>query len=282
MTQKSIIISDKDNYKNSLKFSSFEYINKYSLLIKEYLAQCKEKIVFKNKNYHHLVITRGLYTIDHIFCFLLLYTKNIELTHYHTHKSLYYYIEFISQIGDNNNSFLQLNSTDAVLFILKKTLFDIELSDAAYSKTDSIKINNIKTYIQILNEYIGNELHNNIYGDQFNADLNINFKINQYINSLYVKYDDEAQYGEWLDLCLDFIKSIGKQGKQGKQCKQCKQGKQCKQCKQGKNNTLFLHFLKKITIKDLDVGSLKDKMNKPIYNDYKIMPSSKFINWLCN
>jgi hypothetical protein len=261
MTQKNIIITNKDNYKNSLKYSSIEYIKKYLLLINEYLAQCAEKIIFKNKNYHHLVITRGLNTLEHIFCFLLLYTKNIELTHYHTHKSLYYYIEFISQIGDNNNSFLQLNSTDAVLFILKKTLFDIELSDADYSEDDSTKINNIKIYIQVLNEYISNELYNNIYGPEFNSEININFKFIQYINSLYVKCNNETIYGEWLELCYNFIKSIKKLEN---------------------NNTIFLQFLKKITNKELSIIPIKERIDKPIYNEYKLMSANKMINWLCN
>ena len=56
---------------------------------------------------------------------LLLYTKNLELVNYHCQKSYYYYVEFIGQIGDDNHSFLQLNSKDATLFVYKKTIFEI-------------------------------------------------------------------------------------------------------------------------------------------------------------
>ena len=55
------------------------------------------------------------------YTFLLLYTRNLELSIYHTQKSILYYIEFIGQIGDDNHSFLKLNSKDATLFVFKKT-----------------------------------------------------------------------------------------------------------------------------------------------------------------
>ena len=46
--------------------------------------------------------------------------KNLSLTLYHCKKSFLYYVEFISQIGDEGNSYLQLNTKDAILFIYKK------------------------------------------------------------------------------------------------------------------------------------------------------------------
>ena len=56
-----------------------------------------------------------------------MYTKNIELTMFHSKKALYYYIEFIGQISDVSvhHSYLQLNSKDATLFVYKKTIYDI-------------------------------------------------------------------------------------------------------------------------------------------------------------
>ena len=56
---------------------------------------------------------------------LFLYTKNLNMTFYNCQKSYVYYIEFISQIGDESHSYLQLNSKDASLFAFKKTIFDI-------------------------------------------------------------------------------------------------------------------------------------------------------------
>ena len=46
-----------------------------------------------------------------------------------------YYVEFIGQIGDINHSYLQLNSKDAMLFIYKKTIFEL---NNEYRKTFSL------------------------------------------------------------------------------------------------------------------------------------------------
>ena len=54
-----------------------------------------------------------------------MYTKNLDLTVYHCKKAYLFYVEFIGQIGDDNNSYLQLNSKDATLFVYKKTIFEI-------------------------------------------------------------------------------------------------------------------------------------------------------------
>ena len=56
---------------------------------------------------------------------LYMYTKNLEITMHHCKKAYCYYVEFIGQIGDDNHSFLQLNSKDATLFVYKKTIFEI-------------------------------------------------------------------------------------------------------------------------------------------------------------
>ena len=69
------------------------------------------------------VYLKGVESLTYIFNMLIMYTKNLSLTYYHCEKSLFYYIEFIGQIGDDNHSFLQLSSKDAILFIYKKTIF---------------------------------------------------------------------------------------------------------------------------------------------------------------
>ena len=86
-----------------------------------------------------------------------MYTKNIELAIYHSKRAYIYYVEFIGQIGDDKNSYLQLNSKDATLFVYKKTLFEInndfrknfELNNedkTVLDLTDSLN----KVYTQIL------------------------------------------------------------------------------------------------------------------------------------
>ena len=114
-----------ENYKQtldvSLKIISYTYIN----IISEFLLHISENIVIQDKQYYIFIVKRGLDTIKHIFNILLLYTKNLDLTIHHTKKAFLFYVEFIGQIGQDNHSYLQLNSKDAILFVYKKTIFDI-------------------------------------------------------------------------------------------------------------------------------------------------------------
>ena len=102
-------IYDIENYKNS--FSSLQYKNFTKLfieLINEFLIHLCDKILLQNQSKYFFVLQRGLETITHIFRNLLLYTKNIELTIYHCKRAYIYYVEFIGQIGDDKNTYLQL------------------------------------------------------------------------------------------------------------------------------------------------------------------------------
>ena len=68
------------------------------------------------------------------------------MIHKHLNKSFLYYIEFIEQIGEEGNTFLQLSSKDAVLFVYKKTLFEINTDykkNMEYTKEESETINEI-------------------------------------------------------------------------------------------------------------------------------------------
>ena len=84
-----------------------------------------EKINIKNKQYYIFIFERGIETLIHVFSMIFFYTKNLDLTFYHSQKAYYFYIEFIEQISDDNITFLQLSSKDAVMFVYKKTIFEL-------------------------------------------------------------------------------------------------------------------------------------------------------------
>ena len=151
-------LSNIDNYKAQLTNSSSEVFVKYLGVISEYLAQCVEALYIRDDAYYKYIIMQGVNTISHVFKILLLYTNNLELTYYHCQKSFYYYVEFIGQIGDDNHSFLQLNSKDASLFVYKKTIFNInnEYRKEFASMIDvNIVTNNVGYLIKIYNKMIG-------------------------------------------------------------------------------------------------------------------------------
>ena len=83
-----------------------------------------ENIKLQNQIYLKFIVIRGLETITNVFSIILYYTKNIDLTYFQCQKSFYYYIEFIGQISEEQHSFLQLNSRDAITYVYKKTLVD--------------------------------------------------------------------------------------------------------------------------------------------------------------
>lgn len=113
------------NYKPIIENSVSEILTKFVEVIVEYMRFISEKISMKNKIYYRFIFERGIETLIHVFTFMLYYTKNLELTFYHTQKAYYFYIEFIEQISHDNVTFLQLSSRDATLFVYKKTIFEL-------------------------------------------------------------------------------------------------------------------------------------------------------------
>ena len=131
-----------ENYNSSLNVAANDILNKYNLLIIEYF-----KLNIKGIK----ELGRGLETISHVFEIMLYYTKNLELTYYHSQKAFYFYGEFISQIIEDPNNYLQLSSKDATLFVYKKTIFEI---NAQIQKGVKILTELDKTKLDILNSYI--------------------------------------------------------------------------------------------------------------------------------
>ena len=131
-----------ENYNANLNSTINDILNKYNLLITEYF-----KLNIKGVKEW----MRGLETISHVFEIMLFYTKNLELTYYHSQKAFYFYGEFISQIIEDPNNYLQLSSKDATLFVYKKTIFEI---NAQIQKSVKILTEIDKTKLDILNSYV--------------------------------------------------------------------------------------------------------------------------------
>jgi hypothetical protein len=146
-------ISDTDNYNQDFEFSETKtYVGGYVELINEYMLYVVDNMIIQDDAYLLFLIQRGVETIMHCFKFLLMYTKNLELTIYQCKKALYYYIEFIGQISDVSlqHSYLQLNSKDATLFVYKKTIYDI---NNVYRKK-FIQSNNDKQFLNSISNII--------------------------------------------------------------------------------------------------------------------------------
>ena len=114
-----------ENYNKTLNNTLQEILPNFMNIMTEYMKFISEKITMKKKAYYLFIVERGIDTLIHVFSMIFYYTKNLPLTIYHTQKAYYFYIEFIEQISDDNVTFLQLSSRDAVLFVYKKTIYDL-------------------------------------------------------------------------------------------------------------------------------------------------------------
>jgi copper chaperone CopZ len=119
------VLYNTDNYKSTIHNTAQDILAKISIIIIEYMRLISEKINIKNKQYYIFIFERGIETLIHVFTMIFYYTKNLDLTFYHSQKAYYFYIEFIEQISDDNITFLKLSSKDAVMFVYKKTIFDL-------------------------------------------------------------------------------------------------------------------------------------------------------------
>jgi hypothetical protein len=142
------------SFNTELNKTVIEIVHQYVEIVKEYYAFIGENKNIIHKPKYPFLLARGLDTVSHVFFMILLYTKNIDLTSYHSQKSFYLYVEFIEQIIDVQNTFLHLSSRDACTFVYKKTIYEMNAECRKYEhdeKTDA-QFQLIHTYIQIYKE----------------------------------------------------------------------------------------------------------------------------------
>jgi hypothetical protein len=141
-------LNNFENYKSTINDTVQDIIEKYYLLINEYLNFISDNVGFKNISYTKFIIERGLETITHVYSILLYYTRNLDVAYFHGQKAFYFYVEFIEQISEDKHSFLQLSSRDASMFVYKKTIF--ELNGDIRKTIEPLTINDIEK-LDVLN-----------------------------------------------------------------------------------------------------------------------------------
>lgn len=167
------MLGNVSNYKHTIENSVTDILTKFVNVVIEYMRFISEKIRTKNKCYYHFIFERGLETIIHIFSLMLHYTKNIDITFYYTQKAYYCYIEFIEQITDENAKFLQLSSRDAILFVYKKTLFELNNDYIKNKLTITEKEKHILLQVSAYVNVYKNIIMRTITHTEFNCDIKI-------------------------------------------------------------------------------------------------------------
>jgi hypothetical protein len=174
-------LHSSENYKKELDCELSHVTESLSKLFIDYFKYIIEHIKIKRPNFSKFIILRGLDTIINVFHHLLLYTKNLDLTYFHCQKAFYFYVEFVSQISDDEKIFLQLTSRDATTYVYKKTIYDISLE---FRKLNENISDYTKLKLNIINNCIN--LYKTLLSYIINNDLNNEESINK-INDIYKK-----------------------------------------------------------------------------------------------
>jgi hypothetical protein len=194
-----------DNYRAEYETNEKEMFGKYMQIVAEFCGQSEESINVKSLEYFKYVVIRGLETITHVYRMLLLYTRNVELSFYNCKKALYYYLEFIGQIGDEGHEFLKLTSTDAALFVYKKTVFSINHNHRKeYDEKDNIDqiitTDNLFTLTEIFLTCFRYIIENNV--DDNKSQLGTCLKSIADYSATLVAYQEEGKQYNYKLKCL--------------------------------------------------------------------------------
>jgi len=213
ITNKDLIYSlhDTQNFKKELDCEITDVANKLSQLFIDYLKFIIENIQFKQLHFYRFIIIRGLDTIVNVFNHILFYTKNLDATFFHCQKAFYFYIEFVDQISEDDNLFLQLSSKDATIYVYKKTIYNINTKldilnedNSYYTKLKFQTINNFVDLYKTLLLHLINHDFNNIQNiksieDLYNTLNNLNDtslieKLNILVEKIYYHVNDVDKF----------------------------------------------------------------------------------------
>lgn len=164
-------LSKISNYKENLSNIDIpEYIIKYISVIFDLFDYAKREKYKYKREYLNYIIKQGFNTMMHIFTYMLMYTKNIDLTFFHLQKGLYYYLEFIQQIKRDEHQFLQFNIKDAIIFVYKKTIYDIDQDYIRHTTINNKNreiIEKVRLYIEGWNQFTYDILQKFLYVEKF-------------------------------------------------------------------------------------------------------------------
>jgi hypothetical protein len=249
-----------DNFNKTLDISVNDVVKKYTELVIEYLKFIYENIKVQNLTYSKFIVIRGLETITNVFSIILYYTKNIDITYFQCQKSFYYYIEFIGQITEEQHTFLQLNSRDAITYVYKKTLFEIN-NDFRKNMSQLTKENTQK--FDLVNKHI--KIFKIILLKITNTETKIDSNYINNFENFCIKLNNTKIDLDNLNILESLINVLDNKI----------------------NNTfkffkIILFITKKINKKIDFIKKIKDKIYLEEFNLYIEDEDEKFMNWLIN
>jgi hypothetical protein len=185
-----------------------QIIEKYCDIIIEFFNLIQNSEIMKEMNFPIPSLYIGLNAIHRIFEYVLLKTKSIEKAIYYSQKTYYYYLEFIEQIYSSNLS-QNLNHMDAVLFVYKKTIFDMfdgETNNDSNTMSNIMTLNDDNIIIdenewQIILSKLSKLSNILFYWENINLDFDKRIDIcNNYLNRFLIRIDQMFSTIEYLEI----------------------------------------------------------------------------------
>ena len=250
----------------------YDSMNIYISISSQCVQYLLKNLKTTNKEYLNFIIGRGLATLKHMHNMLFMYTKNSDLLQHHLEKGYLYYVEFVSQIGEDTNSYIKLNSKDATLFVYKKTIYDI---NQEYRNSMKLSKEN-KKYIE--------KMH--LFTDIYNTIL-INF-MNLLMNDM-IKSEDKLK--EYMKYSKDFDRLISTvynifikkdYEKYSRIAKDLSYSLMSNRISGAKYLKIYNLVTNKYYKKDIEYDIFKKKIYENNTEQLNSLTSLKYVNWLIN
>lgn len=262
-------IFNEENYEKKI---NYEDVNKivlsFNKILNNFTNHLLEKTISNEENNFKYIHNVGIETLTHVFNFLILYTKNIELIITHCEKAYLYFTEFIGQIGHENKSFLQLTSKDAILFVYKKTIFDINNDFKKTFETndeDKIVLQTINLSNKIIYSYKNYVLNkSNILQNKEQVSM-IYENINSFITTLMIVHNNNIfKRMDKFKIMFEIIQNLN-----------------LKNMELPCYSSICLLICKKLKKDSIDIRNVILKINsKQFHKNIKTFTTNKFVNWL--
>jgi hypothetical protein len=182
------ILNNPQHYKKTITYPCKVIIDKYKEVVLEYIREILENNKIKKNKMSCSIVIRGLDTITHVFRMIFYYSKNLTMTSYNTQRAYYYYIEFVDQMSEEDISYLKLNSNDAVLYVYKKTIY--QLNQDYLKKLEPLQEKE-KRIFELLDEYI--YMFKNIFIEFISEKEGVMEDINELMAILENEYQEKTE-----------------------------------------------------------------------------------------
>ena len=135
MDNSQFTLKDNNIYIENIDFSLKDIYLSIKVLIEQYIKCCLDSTIIIDKYY----IDKGINIIVNVFKIILMYTKNLDITKIYSFNSIYYYIEYIK---DSEIVFVNLTLNDAIVYVYRKSIY--EISDSHKKKFKLTDYDNLK------------------------------------------------------------------------------------------------------------------------------------------